>query len=457
MEGCLSSYLFLSNGSEKVMLNDIDLWNKLLKKDRYKFDYDKSVFNRALNMAPGGGPQLSKEVTLAQVVKNCIDWGYPDFLNLYDDVSVRLQYILKTDSAPLLMAGSIRSVMDGVAATILEPKDKALVAINGYWSNLWTEILQTYNIRPIIYRERDEIPINPDGIRNIISSEKGIKALFMTHIDTSTGIINPLGNDPAIIGELCAENDILYVLDIANSPANTNIELDKWQVDCSITGAHKALSFPPGIGITSISPKAWERVEKRGKPIQSWYTDLRRWREYFTRNAERRLTKENNVPFTFPVTILLALNALLEEITEGNLEDRIGRHEKTGIVVRKTLLNMGLELVADCSRCNKFTEGEGCSSKKRFCSNSVVVSKFPSIERFNGGEWLQYMDKRYNVFFAPGIGAYERKAFRIGLMCKEQIDPRNILVALTTLETSLREKGVTIKPGACLKFIDQLN
>ena len=444
-----------------------------------KFNPKTAIWDRALNMAPGGAQQLGKRTALAGVVGNCIDWDYPDFLDLYEDVSVKVKKMLGTRNDVILVAGALRTAVDGLIAGLTEPGDKALVVSNGYWGKMFTQPIEIYGGKPVTYYEEYEVPVNPEKIRKILAREKDIKYVTMVHNETANGIINPLGRDPTVVGEICEEHDALFILDVANSPGNEKLELDRFKVDCAETGTQKIPS-PPGIGIVTVSERAWEVIEERKTPVTAWYTDLRRWREYFLLEGKYRVTLPAEeyvkmlkytkptgqwVTFTFPVSLLLQLNSALDEYLEEGLKRRLRRHEVAGTAIRGALMNMGLELVPDCEKCMKYTNSatieEACSSPRRFCSNNIFCPKYPKElppypEKENGEWWRDHLDKKYNIYVAPCPGRYLHRAFRMCTMSNVQMDPKNIIATLAAFEVSLREFDVPIEPGSSLKGLEKL-
>ena len=65
------------------------------------------------------------------------------------------------------------------------------------------------------------------------------------------------------IGELCANNGVLFAVDTVASLGGVPLEADKLGIDVIYTGSQKVLSCPPGTAPISFSDKAVAKIKSR--------------------------------------------------------------------------------------------------------------------------------------------------------------------------------------------------
>ena len=147
--------------------------------------------------------------------------------------------------------------------------------------------------------------------------------ITITHNETSTGVMNPLGEISEVMDMY---PDIIWCLDAVSSMGGSNIEVDRLGVDICITSTQKAIGVPPGLAIASISQKAIraaEKVEYRGA-----YFDLLALYRYIK-------DKDYQYPSTPAISLMYALDYQLNKILEEGLENRYRRHLDMAQYVQK--------------------------------------------------------------------------------------------------------------------------
>ena len=88
----------------------------------------------------------------------------------------------------------------------------------------------------------DTYTINPEHIKSLI--KENTKALVCTHASNLTGQIN----DVIKVGEICKANNILFILDIAQSAGCINVDMQKFNASVICFTGHKGLLSPQGTG-----------------------------------------------------------------------------------------------------------------------------------------------------------------------------------------------------------------
>ena len=141
--------------------------------------------------------------------------------------------------------------------------------------------------------------------------DKGYTAFMVNICETSSGV----HYDIDLISDFCRRNNLFLVVDAVSSFLADYINMSEHGVDVVITGSQKALACPPGIAIITLSGRAVDRVNNNS--CKSMYFDLKD----MLLNAKRGQT-----PYTPAITILLQINARLNQIkNDGGVKVEIER------------------------------------------------------------------------------------------------------------------------------------
>ena len=92
----------------------------------------------------------------------------------------------------------------------------------------------------------------PDEVAQALA-EHPVKAVLLTHSETSTGVIQPLRD----LARVANEAGALVVADVVSSLGAVPFAFDEWGIDVAVGGSQKALSASPGLAFVAISERAW--------------------------------------------------------------------------------------------------------------------------------------------------------------------------------------------------------
>ncbi|NEZ46915.1 alanine--glyoxylate aminotransferase family protein [Clostridium niameyense] len=222
------------------------------------------------------------------------------------------QILLSTSSGTGLLEGTIRSTT----------AKRAIVFSIGAFGKRWYEIAKANNVPVDLYEVPWGEAIDKTEIDRILATGK-YDAVFITHNETSTGIMNPVEEISEVIKKY---PEIVWSLDCVSSMAGTKIEVDKLGIDICITSSQKALALPPGIAMCSFSQKAIKRAETI--PNRGYYLDLLSLYKYVQK-------KNYQYPSTPSISHMYALDYRLDKILDEGLENRYERHIQMATYVRK--------------------------------------------------------------------------------------------------------------------------
>jgi aspartate aminotransferase-like enzyme len=345
-----------------------------------------------------------------------------EFYEYWDQTKRMLKQVFQTRNSVIGVTGSIRMAFDVVISNLIEPGEKVLTLTNGYWGDYVPRVVESYRGKPIIYRENPRLPINLDKVEEILERNSDIKAVSVIHVETDTGIANRISEIGKIVR---SKSDAHYVVDCATSLGGMEVKVDDDGIDFCFSGSHKCLTGPVGMAFLSVSEKGWSTIEKRKTPVFGMYNNLAQWKEPLNLECEPPL----------PTTAIHAVRTTLEWILSKGLHEVFRMHEVAATALRSSLIEMGLKIFPDCSKC------DGCNSSSRFCSNVVTTMEYPTGTNAEDVEDLMSKRHHLSVIASP----YRPECFQLGTINELQISPDYLLKLVTALGLTMSELGVDIK------------
>jgi aspartate aminotransferase-like enzyme len=360
------------------------------------------------------GPTPAPPEVLAAIAQPVVHHRGPDYRKLYADCLGRLREVFRTESEVLLFGGSGTGAMESAVANLCSPREPVLVVSAGYFGERWAALAGAYgaDVDHVRY-DWGEIP-TPDEVAARLR-EREANAVFLTHSETSTGVVTDLQPFAAAAREAGA----LSVVDAVSSLGAVPLETDAWGVDVVASGAQKALMTPPGLAMVSASAAAWSKTATATSP--RFYWDWER-----TRKGQATL----DAPVTPPVSLVAGLDVALKMLLDEGLEAAFERHLRLGRACREGLKAMGLEL---------FSPDE---------DSSAVVTAARAPEGVDSSELVLLLRDRHGVTLAPGQGELKGRIFRIGHI--GYYDVFDITTALAAVELALVELGAQIERGVAV-------
>ena len=335
----------------------------------------------------------------------------PDFKLVLGQVLERLHRVFATSSDLLLFAGSGTSAMESAVANLLSPGDRALVASAGNFGERWLKIARAYGIEPVHHAQPWGERLDPAAIA---AAADGCAAVYVTHSETSTGVVH----DVRAIAEAVRPTGALLVIDAVSSLGGVELATDDWGVDVVVSGSQKALMTPPGLAFASVSERAWTLAEASRSPrfTLDWRT---------TRDAQAKVS----TAFTPPVTLVVGLNAALELLLAEGVERAWARNRALALAAREGVKALGLELFSPDHE------------------SSAMVTAVRMPEGVDGQQVYGLLRDRFGVVLAGGQGPLRGAIIRIGHM--GYMNRFDIVTALSALELALAELGYRPpRPGA---------
>src|SRR5258705_1343023 len=262
-----------------------------------------------------------------------------------EPTTMALRDVFQTRNEVILLPGSGRSALEAGALSVIEPGDRVLVVGAGAFGLMMREIMSRAGADatefPIEWGARldmDRLAREAERIRS--------KAMTRVHNETSTGTTYPA----AEVGTLARSVGALFMLDTVSSIAGLDVRTDEWGVDLNMTGSQKCLAAPLGMALVSVSPRAWEAMERRKQKAQSYAYDLLRWRDNWvpvSRGGQIPDRTPRRQPISIPTHLTVALQVAVRLILEEGMANRARRHAIAGGALRAGVAAMGLDMFPD--------------------------------------------------------------------------------------------------------------
>ena len=319
-----------------------------------------------------------------------------------------------SDVAMITTAGS--GGLEAAIVNTLSPGDGVLGVSIGAFGDRFAKIARVYGADVTRLDAEWGYAADADEVRERLRSLPGTKAVLVTHNETSTGVMNPIGELAAAIREEAPE--ALILVDSVSGLGAVPFEMDDWGVDVVVTGSQKAWMAAPGLAMVAASPRAWAAMERATMP--RFYLDLREHRD---------AAAGGETPFTPAIAVAFQVDEGLRIMQAEGAGNIFARHEACAAATRAGLAALGFELFAD----------------ERHYSRTVTAATVP-----DGLDWKAFNGaaKGRGLVLAGGQGKLTGKIFRIGHLGSVTLE--EILGAISTLEIVSLEGGRPIEPGAAV-------
>ncbi|MGK7907209.1 MAG: alanine--glyoxylate aminotransferase family protein [Synechococcus sp.] len=363
------------------------------------------------------GPTPVPESALLALAKHPEGHRSPSFSAVVADVSDKLRWLHQTQNDVFILSASGTGAMEAGLVNVLSPGDRVLCGVNGKFGQRWADMADVFGLQCERIESEWGIPYPVETFAEKLRSDTGktIKAVILTHSETSSAVLN----DVQAIAELVKEHgEALTIVDGVTSVGATSVPMDEWGLDIVASGSQKGYMIPPGLGFVAVSERAMSAVATSKLPKYYWSFAM----------AKKSLGK-NTTPFTPAVNMIYALQASLDMMKEEGLENIFTRHLKLRDATRAGAKALGLGLLAADDS-----------------SASTAVTAIVAPDGINAEDIRAIISKRFDIALAAGQDSYKGKIFRVGHL--GFICDRDILTTFTAIEAALAELGYRFTPGA---------
>jgi alanine-glyoxylate transaminase/serine-glyoxylate transaminase/serine-pyruvate transaminase len=348
-----------------------------------------------------------------------IDHRSPEFADLIIPLLDGLRPVFgSSDAATMIFPATGTAGWEAVVSNLLSAGDRVLMPRYGVFSARWIELCHRHGllVDVIDCAWGDGVPVAQIEARLAADHQRRIKAVLITHNETTTGVRADLEAVRAAMD--ATSHPAMLFADAVSSLASIDFRMDEWRVDAVVAGSQKGFMLNPGLAIIALSQKALAQMPAAGL-----------YRSFFSIADMLAATRDGGYPYTPPTQLLYGLRESLAMLQAEGLANVYARHDNIAEGVRKAVAAWGLSLVARDPSCYSNTV------------SAVYVPADRDAARLN-----QHMAAAYGVSVGVGLGQLQGKSFRIGHL--GALTRPMMLSGLATLEMAMLDLGYPIELGS---------
>lgn len=368
------------------------------------------------------GPTPVPERVVRAMSRPMVNHRGSEFKQILTEVTEGIKQVYRTCNNVLIFPASGTGALEAAVVNFISPGDKVLAVSIGVFGDRFAKIAAEFGAQV----EKIDFPwgqsANPQVVREKIAQDKNkeIKAILITHNETSTGVFNDIKS----IREAVSDHPALFMVDAVSGLAAVELQMDEWNLDVVVSGSQKAFMIPPGLSFMAFNERALGVHQNCSTPRYYW--DVTSGLKY--------LEKGQN-PYTPAISLYYGLEEALKMMLEEGLDNILKRHMNLRDMVRSAVKAMGLKLLAADSNAS--------------CALTSVIAP----ESIGANKIRQAIRDDFNIVLAGGQQTLDNVIFRIGhLGYVRELDLFSVLAAL---EITLIKCGYEMEMGAGAKTAQQ--
>jgi len=361
------------------------------------------------------GPTPIPERVIRAMSKPVVNHRGSEFKQLLTEVTEGVKRVYRTNQHLLIYPASGTGALEAAVVNFLSPGDKVLAVSIGVFGDRFAKIAAEFGAQVEKMDFAWGEAADPQRIKERLDQDvnREIKAILVTHNETSTGVFN----DMQAISAARGDHPALLMVDAISGLAVLDLKMDEWNLDVVVSGSQKAFMIPPGLCFMAFSERALQRHKEAKMP--RFYWDISSGLKY--------LEKGQN-PYTPAVSLYYGLSEALQMMQEEGLDNIIERHRDYRDMVRTSVRAMGLKLLA----------------RDENASHALTAVVAP--EEIGANKIRKYMLDQFNIVLAGGQQSLDNVIFRIGHL--GYVRELDLLAALAALEITLQKLGWDVQLGA---------
>ena len=373
------------------------------------------------------GPTNLPDRVLRAMDRAVIDHRGPEFAEISKRVLEKLKSVFKTTAPVIMYPGSGTGAWESAIVNTLNVGDKVLFFETGEFSIRWYDQAKDLKLDAEIVPGDWRHGIDPKVVAERLAADKDkkIKAVCVLHNETSTGIVNNIGEIRKAIDSV--NHPALFMVDVISSLASIDYRHEEWKVDVTVGGSQKGLLLPPGLSFNAISHKALEASKKATMPKHYWD-----W------NAMLENNKTGFYPYTPATTLIYGLDEALDMLMEEGLDNVFARHARLAEATRLAVKAWGLEIL--------------CKNPAEY-SNTLTTVLLP--EGYDADNLRKTILDEYNMSLGASFNKVKGKVFRIGHL--GDLNEIMLMGVLSGVEMGLTKAKVPFKAGGIMAALQYLS
>ncbi len=327
------------------------------------------------------GPTPCPPEVLQAMARPMIDHRGTEFIDILNRTTQKLKQAFKTQSDLFILTGSGTGGLEAAVVNTLSPGDRVLAVSIGVFGDRFANIAKTFGADVVPLKFEWGKSADPDAIAKAIKADAKIKAVLVTHNETSTGVTNDIG----AISQVVKGAGKLLLVDSISGIGSIPCPVDEWHIDVCVSASQKGWMVPPALAMASVSAEAWKAYATAKMP--RFYWDFMQAKKYLERGQ---------TPWTPAISVVFALDVALDMMFKEGLDNVYARHARVGKAARTGAKSLGLPLFAEESHA------------------SNTVTSVGGSDGVNIGELRRILRTENGIVLGGGQQTLDGKIFRIG-------------------------------------------
>lgn len=305
--------------------------------------------------------------------------------------------------------------MEALLVNTLAPGDLVLGIDSGKFGERWCEMVETFGGKLVRLKVPWGQAVPTENVEKFLQEYPQTALVLCQACETSTGVVHPIHELGKIISRY---PQTLFLVDGITALGAMPLPMDLWNIDGLVGGSQKAFMLPTGLSLYSFSQKAWSKIETN--PTPRFYFDVRK---------ELKANQKGETFFSSNVSLIRALDVVLELIEDKGLKNLFREIESRAIFTRTFAPKLGLELFADVP------------------SNSLTAIKTPP--GIDSQVVREMLEKKFHTTIMGGQDQLKGKILRIGHM--GYIEPSQMIQLMLDLGSTLNSLDSQLAPPETMK------
>ncbi len=309
----------------------------------------------------------------------------------------------------ILLQGSGTFGLEAVVSSVIPRDGKLLIIINGAYGKRIRQIAERHGIETVAIEVSERTLPDPQQVRQSLNSDSRITHVVLVHLETSSGILNPVKEIGATVKEL----QRTFIVDAMSSFGGIPLNMAEAGIDFLVSSANKCIEGVPGFSLV-IANRAQLLTSGAARTVS--LDLLAQW---------KGLEEAGQFRFTPPTQAILAFRQALRELDhEGGVAARAKRYAANHAALLRGMRRMGFR---------EYVPAE-------WQSHIITTFLFPEDPHFDFEEFYQRLSTKGMVIYPGKLTDVE--CFRIGSIGR--LFERDVDALLAAIEATLLEMNVAI-------------
>ncbi|MEK2690733.1 pyridoxal-phosphate-dependent aminotransferase family protein [Bdellovibrio sp. GT3] len=338
-------------------------------------------FNDEYSLLAPGPVNLHPEVRKALALP-MIHHRTPEFDVILKRVLAGIRQIFQTKEDVYLLSCTGSGGMEALLVNVISPGDKVLAIVSGKFGERWAEMAKTFGADVSVINVPWGEAVHPADVAEHLKRMPDTRAVLCQACETSTAVAHPIKELADIISH---HPETLFLVDAITALGAYPLPMDEWKIDGLVAGSQKAFMLPTGMAFISFSKKA-----------QACFDSAKSPRFYFDVRKEKKANASGETFFSSNVTILRALDVVLNLINKQGLESLFHDIHRRAEFTRIFAQQLGFTLYSKAP------------------SDSVTALIVP--QTMDGQKIRLELEEKHNITIMGGQDQAKGKIIRVGHM-----------------------------------------